>query len=55
LHLFDSFTTNDFFPDDEPGAILSIVKHCRVLVVPKNEYVIHYGELGLEMYFILTG
>ncbi|CAG9319774.1 unnamed protein product [Blepharisma stoltei] len=53
--LFAGLTKSGFFPEDEKGAILSIIRRCKLSMVCGGERIVTEGELGLEMYFILEG
>lgn len=55
LVLFNSFSQSKMFPAEEQGAILAILKRCKVKMVCKDEFIVLQGELGLEMYFIIDG
>lgn len=44
-----------YFPLNDHGAILSIIKRLKIFLLPKDEYVFKQGELASEMYFILEG
>lgn len=55
LSLFEIFIKSSLFPDNEPGAILAIVRRCKVQMCCAGEFVMIEGELGLEMYFIIDG
>ena len=53
--LFKGLTSSGLFPLTDSGAILSIVRRCKVTVFCENETIITEGELGLEMFFIIEG
>ena len=53
--LFKGLTSSGLFPVSDSGAILSIVRKCKVVVFCANETIITEGELGLEMFFIMEG
>ena len=54
-YLFKGLLKSGFFPEDDMGATLAIVKCCKVQMTCKTENVVSEGELGLNMYFILEG
>ena len=43
------------FPKNQPGAISTLVDKLILQVIPKGEYVIRVGELGMSMFFIVDG
>jgi hypothetical protein len=53
--LFASFAESNFFPKEEKGALLMIMRLCTIKMVCKGEYIMEQGEVGLEMYFIIEG
>jgi voltage-gated potassium channel len=53
--LYSNLIKSGFFPNDEQGAIRSILKKCRVIMHCAGEEIIKEGELGLEMYFVVEG
>lgn len=55
LHFFENMLLTGMFPTDEKGAILAVVRKCRVSAFPKGMNVIYKDELGLEIFFILKG
>ena len=54
-YLFSGLTTSGLFPSDESGALLCIVRRCKVEVYCAGETIINEGEIGLEMYFVMEG
>lgn len=53
--LFKGLTSSGLFPLTDSGAILSIVRRCKVCVFCADETIMTEGELGLEMFFIIEG
>lgn len=54
-YLFYGLTTSGLFPEADSGAILSIIRKCKVQVYCVGEAIINEGEIGLEMFFIMEG
>jgi CRP-like cAMP-binding protein len=46
---------SEVFPKEDNGAISTIIQKLKMLIVPKNEYIIRKGEIANEMYFIVKG
>ena len=55
LFLFRGIVNSELFPQDDTGAILAIIKKCRIVLVNQGLNVFTQGEIGLEMFFILEG
>ena len=53
--LFASFTSSDLLSSCDQGALLAIIRRCKVTMVCSGETIVAEGELGLEMFFILEG
>jgi voltage-gated potassium channel len=53
--LFASFTSSDLLSSCDQGALLAIIRRCKVNMACAGETIIAEGELGLEMFFILEG
>ena len=47
------FFSSAIFSKGEKGVKISIIKRLRLIVIPKGEYIVRKGELGLDIYFIL--
>lgn len=41
--------------DCSQGMIKSVIKELKMVIYPKDEYIITNGEIGTEMYFIVKG
>lgn len=55
-HIFQNLLMkSEVFPKDDKGAISTIIKKLKLLIIPKNEYIIRKGEIAQEMYFIVKG
>jgi len=55
-HIFQNLLLkSEVFPKDDKGAISTIIKKLKLLIIPKNEYIIRKGEIAQEMYFIVKG
>ena len=53
--LFASFTSSDLLSSCDQGALLAVIRRCKVAMACAGEVIIAEGELGLEMFFILEG
>ena len=53
--MFKELENSKLFPKDEKGAMLGIIRKCRLSMFSKGMSVMTQGELGLEMYFIIEG
>lgn len=53
--LFKGLASSGLFPETDTGALLSLVRKCKVECYCAQETIISEGELGLEMYFIMEG
>ena len=55
LSIFSGLIESGFFPTEEIGAILGIVRKCKLKMVSSGLEIVSRGELGFEMFFILEG
>ena len=55
LFLFKGIVNSELFPQDDTGAILAIIRKCKIVLVNQGLNVFTQGEIGLEMFFILEG
>lgn len=55
LFLFSGIIESGFFPSDEKGAILGIIRKCKLIMITQGLNVINKDELGFEMFFIIEG
>lgn len=55
LNIFNAIIESGLFPSDEKGAILGIIRKCKLITVTQGLNVINKDELGFEMFFILDG
>lgn len=55
MALFSCFAGCDLFPKEDQGAILAIVRVCKIMMCCKGEEIVTQGEVGLEMYFVMEG
>jgi CRP-like cAMP-binding protein len=46
---------SEVMPQDEHGAILSIVQKLAIKLYPKGEFIIREGEMATEMFFVVEG
>ena len=53
--VFSGLSNSEIFPKDERGAMLGIIRKCRLSMFSKGMHIINQGELGLEMFFIIEG
>lgn len=53
--LFASFTSSDLLSSCDQGALLAVIRRCKVTMACSGETIVAEGELGLEMFFILEG
>ena len=55
-HLFKELIESvKVFPKDDIGALSSLIQRLKLLIYPKDEYVIQMGEIAQDMYFIIHG
>lgn len=56
-HIFKNIIENwDMVLDNkENGVISSIIQKLELRIIPQDEFIIKYGEIGQEMYFIIKG
>ena len=45
----------DVIPKNDNGSVLSIIQKLTIQRFPAGEYIIHKGELGFDMYFLIEG
>lgn len=55
LKLFSGIIESGLFPLEQKGAILGIIRKCKLSLINKGTEIITQGEIGLEMFFILDG
>ena len=44
-----------YFPKNNPGIIMEIVKCLKITTIPRGEIICSNGEIAKEMYFIIDG
>ena len=57
LHMLHNLLLNwEAFPkNNSQGAMQTVIKKLKLVVIPKNEYVIRVGQVAEEMYFVVKG